>query len=84
MNPTGEQGRTPRFARVSIGLSVAFLVGVSIDHQAQEAIEAGFGGELEAGRIEGHAVNIEEPGSEHFEHDFGLDRQALVLVEVGR
>jgi hypothetical protein len=55
---------------------------LSIEKQSREAIEMGYGGELSAGRLEWRAVNIEEPGNEHFEKDFELDRQSLVLVEM--
>ncbi len=55
---------------------------LAIEKQSREAIEAAFAGELEAGVLEWHAVNIEEPGNEHFEQDFALDAQSLVLVET--
>jgi hypothetical protein len=55
---------------------------LSIEQQSREAIELTYGGELRAGTLEWHAVNIEEPGNEHFEKDFALDRQALTLVEL--
>jgi hypothetical protein len=55
---------------------------LSIEKQSQEAIELSYNGELSSGTLEWHAVNIEEPGNEHFEKDFALDRQALVLVEL--
>jgi hypothetical protein len=55
---------------------------LSIEAQAQTALETGFVEELSAGRLEWHAINIEEPGNEHFEQEYQLDRQALVLMEV--
>ena len=55
---------------------------LSIEKQAREAIEAGFAGELEDGTVAWQAVNIEEPGNEHFEKDFELTSSALVLVEM--
>jgi hypothetical protein len=55
---------------------------LAIEEEAHEAIENGFFDELEAGRLEWRAVNIEEPGNEHFETDFGLESQSLVLVGV--
>jgi len=54
---------------------------LSIEKQSREAIELAYGSELSSGRLEWHAVNIEEPGNEHFEKDFGLQTQSLVLVE---
>jgi len=55
---------------------------LSIEKQAREAIEAGYGDALESGQLEWHAVNIETPGNEHFEQDFELESSALVLVEM--
>jgi hypothetical protein len=55
---------------------------LSIEKQSQEAIELSYNGELSAGTLEWHAVNIEEPGNEHFEKDFALERQSLTLVEL--
>ena len=55
---------------------------LSIEKQSQEAIELSYNGELSAGTLEWHAVNIEEAGNEHFGKDFELQSQSLVLVEV--
>lgn len=55
---------------------------LAIEKQSREALQAAFAGELEAGVLEWHAINIEEPGNEHFEQDFALDAQSLVLVEM--
>jgi hypothetical protein len=55
---------------------------LSIEKQAQDAIEAAYDAELSAGTLEWRPLNIEEPGNEHFEQDFALDRQALTLVEL--
>jgi hypothetical protein len=55
---------------------------LSIEKQSQEAIEGAYTEELSAGRLEWRAVNIEEPGNEHFEKDFALQSQSLVIVEM--
>lgn len=55
---------------------------LSIEEQAHEAIKAGYGQELRAGRLEWHAINIEAPGNEHFEQDFELETSSLILAEV--
>ncbi len=55
---------------------------LSIEKQSQEALEVAYNAELSSGQLEWHAVNIEEPGNEHFEKDFTLERQALTLVEL--
>ena len=55
---------------------------LSIEKQSREAVEAGYADELESGQLEWHAVNIEAPGSEHFEQDFELEASALILAEM--
>jgi hypothetical protein len=55
---------------------------LAIEQQARDAVETGYFEELEAGKLEWHAVNIEEPGNEHFESDFELSTSSLVLVEM--
>ena len=55
---------------------------LAIERQAREAIEAFYGGELASGALEWHAINIEEPQYAHFEKDFELTSQSLVLVEM--
>lgn len=54
---------------------------LSIERQSQAAIELAYDGDLSAGTLEWRAINIEEPGNEHFEQDFELQTQSLVLVE---
>lgn len=53
---------------------------LSIEEQSREAIYLAYSGELSAGTLEWQAVNLEEPGNEHFEDNFGLQSQSLVLV----
>lgn len=55
---------------------------LSIEKQSQAAIEQAYDGDLSAGTLEWRAVNIEEPGNGHFEQDFELQTQSLVLVET--
>ncbi|UCF32542.1 MAG: hypothetical protein JSV78_09415 [Phycisphaerales bacterium] len=55
---------------------------LAIEEQARNAVETGYLEELEAGKLEWHPVNIEEPGNEHFESDFELSTSSLVLVEM--
>lgn len=55
---------------------------LSIEKQAHEAIELAYNADLAAGTLEWRAVNIEEPGNEHFESDFELQTQSLVLAET--
>jgi hypothetical protein len=53
-----------------------------IEEQSREALELSHGEELDSGRLEWHAVNIEMPGNEHFEQEYGVEAAALVLVEM--
>lgn len=55
---------------------------ITIERYSAEAIENGFADELKDGRLEWRSVNVEEEGNEHFEEDFSLYTQSLVLVEV--
>ena len=54
---------------------------LSIESQARDAIRAGFPQEIAAGRLKWLAVDVEEPGNEHFEKDFALEASSLVIVE---
>jgi len=55
---------------------------LSIEKQARKAVETMYPDQLAAGKLEWHAVNIEEPGNEHFETDFELESSSLVLVQM--
>ena len=53
-----------------------------IERSAKEAIEEGFGPELQSGRLEWRVVNYEEPGNEHYATDFKLAAPCVVLASV--
>ncbi len=55
---------------------------LSIEKQAREAIEGEFDPQLQTGVLEWRAINIETAGNEHFETEFQLESQSLVLVEL--
>lgn len=55
---------------------------LAIEAYTEEAILQDFSDFLEDGRLEWQPLNIEEPGNEHFEDDFQLTRQSVVLVEI--
>lgn len=55
---------------------------LDIEEWARQAIEMHFAGELAAGMVEWCPVNIEEPGNEHYEKDYELKTQSLVLVRM--
>jgi hypothetical protein len=54
---------------------------LSIEALARAAVKEHFADELAAGRVAWQAVNIEQPANEHFERDFELKTQSLVLTE---
>ena len=49
---------------------------------AEEALKEAFPQALQAGELEWHAVNVEEPAHEHFVEDYELTASALVLVDT--
>ena len=51
-----------------------------IEALSREAVESGFPGDLKAGRLEWHVINVEEPENEHFVKDYQLFSKSLVLV----
>jgi hypothetical protein len=55
---------------------------LQIEEWAKQAIEMHFAGELGGGLIEWRPINIEESGNEHFEKDYELTAQSLVLVRM--
>ncbi|HPD31479.1 MAG TPA: nitrophenyl compound nitroreductase subunit ArsF family protein [Phycisphaerae bacterium] len=55
---------------------------LQIEEWARQVIETYFGEELAGGLIEWRPVNIDEPGNEHFEKDYRLTTQSLVLVRM--
>ena len=55
---------------------------LQIEEWAKQAIEIHFARELSGGLIEWRPINIEESGNEHFEKDYALTGQSLVLVRM--
>ena len=54
----------------------------NIEAYAQEAVESGFAGPLDEGRLEWRVINYELPENEHFAADFELIAASVVLVEI--
>lgn len=54
----------------------------TIEAFTEEAITTGFPEDLESGRIEWKAVNLDEPGNGHFVDDFKLTTKSVVLVDM--
>lgn len=51
-----------------------------LEQYSDEAIRQGFGDELKTGRLVWKSVNFEEPENRHFEEEYKLHTQSLVLV----
>lgn len=54
---------------------------LKIEALARQVIEENFGAGVADGRVTWQAVNIEIEGNEHFERDFSLQTQSLILAE---
>jgi thiol-disulfide isomerase/thioredoxin len=52
----------------------------AIESYAREAVEEAFPAELESGRVEWQAINLDEPGQSHFADDYQLTFSTLVVV----
>lgn len=53
-----------------------------IEAYSREALESAFADELGSGKLEWHAINVEEAENEHFVEDYKLSTKSLVLVDV--
>jgi len=51
-----------------------------MERYAREAVEQNLGAEIDAGLVEWHSVNYDEPANEHFLKEYGLTASALVIV----
>ncbi|MBP2681434.1 MAG: hypothetical protein H6Q78_1297 [Candidatus Krumholzibacteriota bacterium] len=54
----------------------------TIEAYAEEAVKNGYPEQLASGKVEWHAVNIEQPGNEHFVRDYSLVTRSVVLVRM--
>ena len=54
----------------------------NMERYSKEAIESNFKDDLVSGRLEFKAVNVEEPGNEHFVNDYQLYTKSLILSMV--
>jgi len=55
---------------------------IKLEEYSDEAIKSGFDAQLKNGKLEWKIVNIEDAGNEHYENDYKLYSQSLVLVEL--
>ena len=52
-----------------------------VEAYAKEAVESGFGPQIEAGLVEFRAINVEAPGNRHFVDDFQLVSRSVVVID---
>jgi hypothetical protein len=55
---------------------------LQIEEWARQAIEIRFAEEMASGIVEWRPVNIDEPANQHYEKEFGLRVQSLVMVRL--
>lgn len=53
-----------------------------IENYTREAVETGFAQALKEGRLEFHAVNVEEKGNEHYIKDYQLHTKSVVVSDI--
>jgi hypothetical protein len=53
-----------------------------IEALAQKAVEEGFAGQLADGKMQWRVINIDDPQNKHFEDDYRLQAQSVVLSEM--
>ena len=53
-----------------------------MEKYSREAIQTNFQDELNSGKLEFKAVNVEDPGNEHFVNDYQLYTKSLILSLV--
>jgi len=54
---------------------------LKIEELASEVVQARFAAEMQAGTLVWKVVNIESSGNEHFETDYNLITQSLIVVD---
>ena len=90
---TAAGGNTKRVANQSTAVGHKFVAYyfhrtlrcptcLSIEKQSKDKCETRFSDALRDGHLVWQAVNIESPGNSHFEQEFQLEAQALILVEM--
>lgn len=54
----------------------------TIEEYTEAAINMGFADQVRSGKLEYMAVNVDEPGNEHFVTDYQLSTRTVVLVDI--
>ncbi len=55
---------------------------IKIEQVSDAVVRESFPGELAEGRLRWQILNLEEPGNKHFEDDYHLEAQSVVVSEV--
>ncbi len=55
---------------------------IKLEEYSDEAIKSGLASQLKKGELEWKIINIEDAGNEHYENDYKLYSQSLVVVEL--
>ena len=55
---------------------------MAAEELAKQAVEQAFAGELSSGRVTWASVNLDEPENAHYDKDYKLTAQSVVLSEV--
>jgi hypothetical protein len=55
---------------------------LTIEEYAEEVVQTDFFDAVQEGRLEWRPVNIEEMGNEHYQEEFELERQSVVLADL--
>jgi hypothetical protein len=55
---------------------------LKIEAFSREAVETGFGQEVEEGRVVWRLVNLDEPANKHFMDDYQLYAKSVIVADV--
>lgn len=53
-----------------------------IEELTREIVRSQFAAEMASGALELHVINIEKPGYEHYENDYNLSVQSIVIARM--
>jgi len=80
--PGAGSGKSDRLVAYYFHGNVRCQTCRTIEAYAEEAIKNGYPEQVASGKVEWHAVNIEQPGNEHFVQDYSLVTRSVVLVRM--
>jgi len=77
-----EAGATPFIQVFYFHRTVRCPSCIKMESLAKQAVEETFGGDLAAGRMRWRALNLDDAENRHFEKDYALKTQSVVVSEV--